>query len=86
MLNCKQFTDLASDNLDAQYHGWKRIDIRLHLLLCRHCRCFNRHLDRSRRTGAELAKTLWQIDGASSEHIFSRIQPAAKQDTGDGTP
>jgi len=86
MLNCKQFTDLASDNLDAQYHGWKRIDIRLHLLICRHCRRFNRHLDRSRRTGAELAKTLWQIDGASSEHIFSRIQSAAKQDTGDGTP
>ncbi len=86
MLNCKQFTDLASDNLDAQYHGWKRINIRLHLLLCRHCRRFNRHLDRSRRTGAELAKTLWQIDGASSEHIFSRMQPAAKQDPGDGTP
>lgn len=86
MLNCKQFTDLASDNLDVQYHGWKRIDIRLHLLICRHCRRFNRHLDRSRRTGAELAKTLWQIDGASSEHIFFRLQPAAKQDTGDGTP
>ncbi|MEX1670128.1 hypothetical protein AB4876_14500 [Zhongshania guokunii] len=78
MLNCQQFTDLASDHLDEQYRGWKRIDIRLHLIICRHCRRFNRHLDHSRRTGAALAKQLWQIDSANSEQVFSQILQATK--------
>ncbi len=78
MLNCKQFTDLASDHLDAQHHSWKRIDIRLHLMICRHCRRFNRHLERSRRTAAVLAHSLWQTDQRSSEHIFSKIHLPAK--------
>ncbi|MDF1693199.1 MAG: hypothetical protein P1U47_12535 [Zhongshania sp.] len=82
MLNCQQFTDLASDHLDEQCRGWKRIDIRLHLIICRHCRRFNRHLDRSRRTGATLAKQLWRTDAASSEKIFSNIQQTNKP-TGD---
>ncbi len=80
MLSCKQFTDLASDNLDAQHHGWRRIDIRLHLLICRHCRRFNRHLDRSRLTGAALAKNLWQLNDAKSEQVLSQIQ-TEKPDT-----
>ena len=37
MLNCKQFTDLASDHIDLQRTGWKRVEIRLHLMICRHC-------------------------------------------------
>jgi hypothetical protein len=44
------------------------------LLICRHCRRFNRHLDRSRRTGAALADSLWRLDNASSEQVFSQIQ------------
>lgn len=77
MLSCQQFTDLASEHLDAQHQGWKRVEVRLHLLICRHCRRFNRHLDRSRRVGAALANNLWITDGVSSEQIFSRIQPSA---------
>ncbi|CAA0115386.1 zf-HC2 domain-containing protein [Zhongshania aliphaticivorans] len=73
MLNCKQFTDLASDHIDLQHTGWKRVEIRLHLMLCRHCRRFNRHLNRSSQTGAAIAQQIWHSETAESEAIFSKI-------------
>lgn len=44
MLNCKQVATLASDYLDKntnQSLNWK---IRMHLLMCSHCRRFVKHL------------------------------------------
>ncbi|MBW2942105.1 zf-HC2 domain-containing protein [Zhongshania aquimaris] len=76
MLNCRQFTDLASDDIDLQHTGWKRLEIRAHLMICRHCRRFRRHLDRSRQTGAALAQQLWRGDDAMADMIFSRINPS----------
>lgn len=43
MLNCKQVATLASDYLDKntnQSLNWK---IRIHLLMCSHCRRFIKH-------------------------------------------
>ncbi|MFT6551780.1 MAG: putative anti-sigma-YlaC factor YlaD [Zhongshania marina] len=80
MLNCKQFTDLASDHIDLQHTGWKRVEIRLHLMICRHCRRFSRHLDRSRQTGAAIAEQLWRSDSEQSEAIFSKIIPSPPSD------
>ena len=80
MLNCKQFTDLASDHIDLQHTGWKRVEIRLHLMICRHCRRFSRHLDRSRQTGAAIAEQLWCSDSEQSEAIFSKIIPSPPSD------
>ncbi|WP_269619572.1 zf-HC2 domain-containing protein [Zhongshania sp. BJYM1] len=78
MLNCKQFTDLASEHIDHEHTGWKRVEVRLHLIICRHCRRFNRHLDRSRQTGATIAQQVWRSDEGTSDLIFSRIIAAAK--------
>ncbi|CAA0109894.1 Uncharacterised protein [Zhongshania aliphaticivorans] len=82
MLNCKQFTDLASDHIDQQHSGWKLIKIRMHLIICRHCRRFNRHLDRSRQTGAALAQQLWRTDKNTTEKIFSRLTQAPQNSDG----
>lgn len=82
MLNCKQFTDLASDHIDRQHTGWKRVEVRLHLMICRHCRRFSRHLDRSRQTGAAIAQQIWRGDAAMADMIFTRISQSAPSENG----
>lgn len=73
MLNCEQFANLSSDYIDNEYSGVKRLEIRVHLLLCRNCRRYSRHLARSRDTGAAIAKKLWRCDEHSTEQIFNDI-------------
>ncbi|MFT7404614.1 hypothetical protein [Zhongshania sp.] len=80
MLNCKQFTDLASGHIDHQHTGWKRLEIGFHLMICHHCRRFSRHLDRSRQTGAKIAEKLWRSDPAVTDRIYTRIiQPPVSE-------
>jgi hypothetical protein len=44
MLNCKQLTQQASDYLDGGQTFSARIQIRLHVFICVHCRRFLNHL------------------------------------------
>jgi hypothetical protein len=44
MLSCKEVTDLASRALDAPLDWHQRFGMRLHLLFCRLCRRYVRHL------------------------------------------
>jgi predicted anti-sigma-YlaC factor YlaD len=44
MLNCRNVTALASDHLDGVLPFRQRVAIRLHLLMCVHCRRFARQL------------------------------------------
>lgn len=44
MLNCKQVATQASDYLDNHVDGKLRWNIRMHLMMCSHCRRFIRHL------------------------------------------
>ncbi|MFT5889197.1 MAG: putative anti-sigma-YlaC factor YlaD [Zhongshania sp.] len=73
MLNCQQFTDLTSDYIDAEYTGWKRFEVRLHLIICRHCRRFNRHLKHSRSTAATIATPLWKSTPPSTEMVYTKM-------------
>ena len=44
MLSCKDVANRASDYLDNQTDARLRWQIRLHLMMCSHCRRFMRHL------------------------------------------
>ena len=58
MLNCREITELSSDYLDGCYHGRKKLQIRLHLMICRHCRRFQRHLSHTRELSRRIATRL----------------------------
>ena len=45
MLSCKQATELMSQAQDRPLRFGERIQLRLHLLLCKGCVNFGRHLD-----------------------------------------
>ncbi len=54
MMNCKEATDLVSQNLDRQLGLGQRIALRLHLLMCHYCRNYAHHLAFLRRAAANL--------------------------------
>lgn len=57
MLNCRQITDRASDYLDEALPFWESLQLRLHLMLCHHCRRYFRQLRATVRALPGLAKT-----------------------------
>ncbi len=81
MLSCKELTrKIASDEL-AQA-GWsERVAIRLHLLMCRHCRRYTAQLQ---AIGAS-ARELWGVgceDPNTMERLESKILERPARDMG----
>jgi len=44
MLNCRDVAHEASDYIDHNLSGWRRLWFRLHLFICFKCRRFVRHV------------------------------------------
>ena len=40
MLSCKEIVEQASDYLEQEMSPWRRLQYRMHLFMCRHCRRF----------------------------------------------
>jgi predicted anti-sigma-YlaC factor YlaD len=78
MLSCKQVATLASEYLDQQTDTGLNWKIRMHLLMCSHCRRFIRHLKITNKVSREvlLEKTDIQVD-----EILKRVKESSqKQD------
>ena len=56
MLNCKEITERASDFLDATLPWHVRLQVRLHLMMCRFCQEYVRQLSLVVRTLRRLPK------------------------------
>jgi hypothetical protein len=52
MLSCKEVTELATAYLERDLSFWKRMQFRMHVAMCRHCRAF---VDQVRKTVRVLA-------------------------------
>lgn len=74
MLKCREVTELGSDHLDRRTSAGKRLQIQLHLIICKHCRRFLRHLDRSRQTGAAIARRLWSRDEQAADRVLASLK------------
>ncbi len=44
MLSCKETTRLVSEGLDRQLPFWRRLGLRLHLVMCRGCSRYARQI------------------------------------------
>ena len=79
MLNCKEaIRKVASDHL-LSAGPWERFQVRLHLFLCRHCRCYARQL----RDIGSAAHKLWSDpsqDRSSTERLQRQILETLKTD------
>jgi predicted anti-sigma-YlaC factor YlaD len=50
MLNCREVSERASDYLDASLSWRTRVQMRMHLMMCRFCREYVRQMSLVRRT------------------------------------
>jgi len=73
MLNCRQVTERASAMVDGELSSRERLSMRMHLLMCVHCRRFQRHLQgmvsalRSREPSTD------PVDPAFVEQLLHRL-------------
>ena len=44
MLSCKEATRLVSEGLDRQLPFWRRLGLRLHVVMCRGCSRYTRQI------------------------------------------
>lgn len=58
MLNCKQNTELLSQALDRTVTFKEKVAVRMHLLMCRGCRNFEKQLAFIRKAARELPRKL----------------------------
>lgn len=55
MLSCKQMTENVTEYSEGALPLWKRIQFRLHLAMCRHCRTYVRQIELIRDSLAVLS-------------------------------
>ncbi len=81
MFNCKEVTYLVSESLDRRLPFFKRIGIRIHLLMCKFCSRFRRQLlllkEVSRAHGTHLEQ--FESPVTLSLEARSRIKQAMQQ-------
>ena len=78
MLSCKEVSHLVSQSLDRKPPFWQRIQVRLHLLMCRLCSRFRRQTLFLRDAGRRLA--VEETDDTLSPEARERIKQLLKSD------
>lgn len=54
MLKCRDISEQASDYIDHDLSAWMKLQYRLHLMMCKHCRLFIKNFS----AGVEMVKKL----------------------------
>ena len=68
MLNCKQIIELTSQKMETQLPLLSRLEMKIHLLLCKTCRRYGRQL-------SVIQKALTTMDNKSStEHLSTEAK------------
>jgi len=76
MLKCRDVPEESSLALDNALPWRRRMALRAHVMLCRHCRRYLRQL-------RALRKVWWQKDGEASEGEVSSVMDACRRQTGE---
>ena len=75
MLNCKQVATLASEYIDGHTDTGLNWKIRMHLLMCSHCRRFIRHLKITNRVARSV---LAETQDKDVDEVLKKIKEASQ--------
>ncbi len=79
MLSCKELSEKASDYLDCEVSPWLRMQIRLHVFLCKHCRHYLHQLRLAVDAFALSAKSDGD-EGAGADRILRLLSLSPSSD------
>ncbi len=76
MIRCKEVATLLSTDQLAFQPVWRRVAVRVHLMMCRHCRRFARQMALLTKAAASLGATFDAEVGADfSQRVQERLRP-----------
>ena len=82
MLSCREVCENAHGYVDADISVWKRLQIRLHLAMCRNCTNF---IDQTRKTKVLIAKSLGRDEKAEvSPDLMAAFTQSTKKNPAEG--
>jgi predicted anti-sigma-YlaC factor YlaD len=64
MLSCKHIVDLGTDYLDQELGFWKKAEMKMHLMICGHCR---RYIKQLKQSIAMLSR--WRLKQPTQEQL-----------------
>lgn len=73
MLKCKDVAYQASDYLDKSLPFWQRVNIRIHLFMCGHCRRFIKQLKSTVDVSRNIDRSHLQNQARCSDKILDLI-------------
>ena len=76
MIRCKEVATFLSTDQLASQPMWRRAGVRVHLMMCRHCRRFARQLARLQQAAADLGAT---FDAEVGADFAQRVQEKLHQ-------
>ncbi len=82
MLSCKETTRLVSEGLDRQLPFWRRLGLRLHLVMCRGCSRYARQIKALNRlisdhyAGDRPAEVSVHVSQDAVQHIKASLRQA----------
>lgn len=77
MLRCRNVAELTTDYLEHELPWWTRLQIRIHVIACRHCR---RYLRQVRKLVTLLAHLPSEAPPQRTECLLSRQFRASRHD------
>ncbi len=83
MLSCKEATRLASEGLDRELPLWRRMGLRLHVVMCRGCSRYTRQITVLNRLISDhyCDDPPAQVAGHVSQDTVQHIKSALRQAT-----
>lgn len=76
MIRCKEVATLLSTDHIAYQPVWRRAAIRVHVMMCRHCRMFARQLALLKQAAADLGA---RFDAEVGADFSQRLQERLRQ-------
>lgn len=76
MITCKDVCDTASDYLDTPPGLLTRLSLRMHLLICKHCRRYLRQLAMSNRAARKLQPS-YEPGDEEIDRLIERLKNAS---------
>ena len=86
MLSCKEATQLVSEGLDRELPFWRRLGLRLHVVMCRGCSRYTRQIKALNRlisdhyAGDPPAEVSEQVSQDAVQHIKSSLRHATPRE------